>query len=167
MYNNCGLCQPHITILASCACCVAYADLRTRTVILASQGQQSLPNNLVDQVAAGGQICLLSTLGGLVGSTEHCSCLEKMPYSLLHSFLLLFLWQASMRLMELSIALHYIHTSWAPQYIEMSRRRQLDTVQTFELDILSFQGDMLLCKDGWAINNMQRQGQEGVVNTVK
>lgn len=68
---------------------VANAHLGTGAVILASQVTQCVLNNLVDQVAAGSQVCLLAVLGSLLGSREHCSSLEEVPHSLLHCFFLL------------------------------------------------------------------------------
>lgn len=89
---------------------VVPAHLGTRAVIHASESQQHILDNQVDQAAAGSQICLLTILSSLVGSTEHCSSLEQVPDSLLHCFLLLLCWQASVRLLEMSIALHPPHT---------------------------------------------------------
>ena len=68
---------------------VLHAHLGIRAIILASEILQYVSEDLVDQVAAGSQVCLLAVLSRLVGSTEHCSSLEEVPHHLLHCFFLL------------------------------------------------------------------------------
>ena len=62
---------------------------------------------MVDQAAAGSQVCLLPIARCLVSSREHSCSLEQVPHSLMRGLLLLLLfWQASVSLMQPSIALY-------------------------------------------------------------